>query len=405
MRRAAIVALLAALTLLVGSPATRAKESTPQLEALRALLRERTDAQRSKNRDAYANTIDPLAPKTFRDAQMQAFDGLAALPVARINYSIAAHEIDLTRGVDRAEYQKAPVALVPTTRALRFTYDARSSIDAMFWTFVKRGDQWYVGGDDDVADLGLETNVSMWDRGPVVVAQSEHFQLIAHPAQQARAHELLGLAEQALATLGPNWHLPWSQHLVGFVPGSPDELGDLIQASVDVTKYVAFVAYGFNPDTLRATVPRLYVQDRNLSRYGPDGQVETLVHEFTHAAGSAYASAFIPSWVHEGLADWVATGPGNRFPRTSSSGARAPRDDEFGAGSQAQIVRAYRDARSLIASLSRVAGPTAPYDFFVDLGKEQVRPGAQSYIVDQELAHVGVTGGLGGLERDWVAGR
>jgi hypothetical protein len=405
MRRAAIVVVVAACVAFVGAPPAAAKQSTTvPLTELRAVLKARTDAQRTKNRDAYAATIDPQAPAAFRDAQLRAFDGLASLPVTRINYSIGSDEVDLTRGVDRSEYGNAPVALFATTRALRFTYDDRSSIDAMFWTFVQRGTQWYVGGDDDVADLGLETTVSMWDTGPVIAAQSEHFQLIAHPAQQARANELLGLAEQALSTVNSRWHLAWSQHLVGFVPGSPDELGDLIQASVDVTKYVAFVGYTYNPDTLRATVPRLYVQDRNLSRYPPAAQTETLVHEFTHAAGSAYAGSFIPSWVHEGLADWVAGGPGNRFPRQSGSGTHAPRDDEFGAGTQGQIVRAYRDARSLIATLSRIAGPQSPYDFFVDIGKEQVRPGSQSYVVDQELQHVGVAGGMKGLEQAWVSG-
>ncbi len=64
----------------------------------------------------------------------------------------------------------------------------------------------------------------------------------------------------------PRWTLPWSGRLVGFVPNSPAELGDLIQATVDVTKFVAFVAYGFDPVTLRATSPRLYIQDTNLSR-------------------------------------------------------------------------------------------------------------------------------------------
>ncbi|MEY2473280.1 MAG: hypothetical protein QOK28_2609 [Actinomycetota bacterium] len=397
---------MASVIAAAGAPALQAKQSTtPPIAELRAVLKARTDAQRAKNRDAYAATIDPQAPPAFRDSQLRDFDGLASLPVARINYSVDSDEVDLTRAVDPKEYAGAPVALVGTTRALRFTYDARSSFDAMYWTFVKRGAQWYVGGDDDVADLGLETTVSMWDTGPVVVEQSDHFQLIAHPDQQARAHELLGIAENALTTLGPRWHLVWSQRLVGFVPSSPNELGDLIQASVDVTKYVAFVAYGFQPETLRGTVPRLYVQDRNLSRYSAAGQSETLVHEFTHAAGSTYASSFIPSWVHEGLGDWIAGGPTNAFLRAPGAGTHAPREDQFAAGTQGQIVQAYRDARSLIASLSRIAGPQAPFDLFVDLGKEQVRPGAQSYIVDQELRHVGVPDGLDGLERAWTAGR
>jgi hypothetical protein len=405
MRRGAVTAL-AALVLagLAVAPANGKEAQSVPVGELRAVLKARTDAQRAKNRDAYAATIDPVAPVEFRDAQLRAFDGLASLPVQRINYSIATHEIDLTRGVDRSQYQNAPVALLATTRSLRFTYDARSSIDALFWTFVKRGSQWYVGGDDDVADLGLESNVSMWDRGPVIVEESEHFQFIAHPAQAARAHELLGFAERALTTLAPHWRLAWSQRLVGFLPGSPEELGDMIQASVDVTKYVAFVGFAYNSDTLRATVPRLYVQDRNLSKYGADTQTETLVHEFTHAAGSAYASSFVPSWLHEGLADWVAGGEG-AFPRGPGAATHAPRDDQFGAGTQAQIVQAYRDARSLIAALSRVAGASSPFDFFVGMGKEQVRPGAQSYVVDQELQHVGVTGGLAGLEQHWLSGR
>src|SRR3954462_105067 len=149
MRRAALVAVAATLLALGGVPGARAKQSTTlPLAQLRAVLKARTDAQAARNRDAYAATIDPQAPASFRDAQLRGFDGLASLPVARGNYSIASDEVDLTRGVDPKEYGNAPVALVTTTRALRFTYDARSSLDALFWTFVKRGAKWYVGGDD-----------------------------------------------------------------------------------------------------------------------------------------------------------------------------------------------------------------------------------------------------------------
>jgi hypothetical protein len=383
----------------------RAKEAAgPPLQQLRAVLQARTEAQRTKDRDAFARTIDPKAPSSFRDAQLRSFDNLAALPVARINYSIRADETDLTRAVSRAEYGDAPVALVPTTRALRFTYDARSAIDAMFWTFVQRDGTWYVGGDDDVADLGLETTVSLWDNGPVIVKQTEHFQLIAHPAQGERAAQLAALAEQANATLAPRWSLPWNDKLVGFLPESPSELADLIQSSVDVTKFVAFVAYGYDAATLRATAPRLYVQDANLSVYPPASQIETLVHELSHAAGSAYASPFIPAWLHEGLADWIAIGPTQRFPRGSGAGTEAPRDDAFGAGTQGEIVRAYRDSRSIVAALSRVAGAQAPFTLFQTIGTYKVRAGSTKYLIDEGLHAVGLSD-LATLERDWVAGR
>lgn len=375
----------------------------PPLAALRSVLKVRTDAHRATDREAFASTIDPKAPAAFRDAQLRSFDGLATLPVARINYSMRG-DTDLTRGVERSEYGGAPVALIPTVRALRFAYDARSSLDAMFWTFVKRDGNWYVGGDDDVADLGLETTASMWDTGPVISKQSEHFLFIAHPEQANRAADLLGLAEQAMATLGPRWTLPWSPKLVGFLPASPDELANLIQASVDVTEYVAFIAYGYNHETLQATVPRLYVQDANLSVYAAPAQVETLVHELTHAAGSAHAGTFISAWVHEGLADWVAGGTSARYPRGAGSGDRSPRDDEFGAGTPSQIVRAYRDSVSLIATLARIAGADAPFRFFTTLGGFKVRAGSRAHVVDEAMRSLGLAD-LAALERDWVAGR
>jgi hypothetical protein len=400
-RRAALAAALVVLA--CAMPAATAKEA-PTLSALRAVLKVRTEAQLHKDRDAYAATIDPDAPAAFRDAQLRSFDALASLPLLDLRYAIGDDEADLTRAVDRAQYGGAPVALFTTTRSLRFTYDARDAIDAMFWTFVKRGDSWVVGGDDDAKDLGLETTVSMWDTGPVVSEQSDHFLLIAHPDQRARAHELLGLAEHALETLRPRWTLPWSEKLVGFVPRSPTELEDLIQASVDVRKFVAFVNYGYDPEDLKTTTPRLFVQDANLSVYSADGQTETLVHELTHAAGSGYASAFVPVWVHEGLGDWVAGGPTNRFARVSGAGEHAPRDDEFGAGTQGQIIRAYRDSRSLIAALSRVAGANAPFTLFQTLGTTSIRAGATPYVVDDALRTIGAQD-LATLERDWIAGR
>jgi hypothetical protein len=244
----------------------------------------------------------------------------------------------------------------------------------------------------------------MWDNGPVVVEQTEHFQLMAHPAERERARQLANLAEQANATLASRWSLPWTDKLVGFLPASPSELADLIQASVDVTKFVAFVAYGYDTETLRATAPRLYVQDANLSVYPPPSQTETLVHELAHAAGSAYASPFIPAWLHEGMADWIAIGPTERFARGPGAGTEAPRDDQFGAGTQGEIVRAYRDSRSLVASLSRVAGAQAPFTLFRTLGTYKVRAGSTKYLVDEAMRALGLPD-LAALERDWVAGK
>lgn len=389
-------------------PVAVAKEASvgQKLDAINALLDTRAKAELTHDRDAFAQTIDPKAPASFRDAQLASFDNLAALKVASMRYE-ANVEFggDLTRGAPRADYGDATVFIPETLRRMRFAFDGdRDWIDDMWWTYVERDGKWYVGGDDDLIDVGLEPSISMWDRGPVVMVQGAHVALVAHPADQARAEALLGLAEQALAVVGQRWSLPWPGTLVGFVPGSPDELTDLIQSTVDVTKFVAFVSYGSDIVTYENSAPRLFVQDQNLRRYPAAAQVETLVHEFVHAAGSPYATAFTPAWVHEGLADWVAIGPGGKFPRGSGAGDIAPRDDQFGAGSQNQIVQAYSDSRSLMATLSRVAGADAPYKFFQALGKEPVRAGARAYVVDQSLESLGLNG-LVDLEGKWREGR
>jgi hypothetical protein len=404
-----IVAVGACVLAAMCVPVAQAKEASvdQKLQAVNELLATRAKAEIAHDRDAFAKTIDPNAPSSFRDAQLKSFDNLAALPVASLTYE-ANVEFggDLSRGATRAEYGDAPVFVPETLRKLRFAFDGdRPWIDDMWFTYVQRNGQWFVGGDDDLVEVGLEPAISMWDRGPVVMVQGPHVALIAHPAQQNRAQALLGIAEQALTTLSSRWPLPWTGTIVGVVPESPDELTDLLQASVDVTKFVAFVSYGIDTETYKTTAPRLFVQDQNLGRYSAANQTETLVHEFVHAAGARYASAFIPAWLHEGLADWLSVGPTNPYRRGSGSGDVAPRDDQFGAGSQGQIVQAYKDAQSLVAALSRIAGAESPFTLFKTVGAEPIRAGARAYVIDEALRTLGFAGGLPDLEAKWRDGR
>jgi len=405
MRRPLIVALAMCAITLSFQPAPAAAKAASPLEAINALLAVRAKAERAHDRNAFAATIDPVASTPFRDAQLKKFDGLASLPVTKLSYQARTDLAgDLTPAIDPTTYGGATVFLPQTIRTLEFELDAdRPGIDDMWFTYVERNNKWFIGGDSDATDLGLEPTVDLWDSGPVIAVKSSHVLLIAHADAADRARALSDITERALATLAERWTLKWPGHLVGFLPSSPDELTNLLQASVDVTKFVAFVSYAFDPDTLRATAPRLYVQDANLSKYTLDQQTETLVHEFTHAAGSGYSGVFTPAWVQEGAADWIAGNKAN-VARGSGAADHAPRDDQFGAGTQGEIVRAYKDSRSLIAALARVGGPQAPFAFFQTLGAQQVRPGGQAYVVDDSLAKAGVAN-LADLEARWRSGK
>jgi hypothetical protein len=132
--------------------------------------------------------------------------------------------------------------------------------------------------------------------------------------------------------------------------------------------------------------------------------VETLVHELVHFATAPLAGPFIPSWVHEGLADWVATGRRTDERRPAGGDGHLPRDYELVTGSSVSIIRAYGESRSAMSLLAARTGPAAPADFFAGLGAMRVAPGSVDHNADAALrAATGL--GLAEFEKAWAAGR
>ncbi len=389
-----------------GAPAVeRSGRAAPSLAGVQPVLGARVAAVRSGDRDGWAATIDPQAPQAFRDRQLAEFDGLRSLPLA--SYALTAR-LDDSGDLSAATGGRygAPVFLPETREVLRFDgYDVADAVDSLWLTFVQRDGRWYVAGDDDLAALGLDTAKGLWDFGPVAVLATDHLLVLYHPAQRERASALAAIGEDAMRVLAQRWDKPWSGRIPMVLPGSVGELEQMLQSTIDLDKFVAFVSYGaIRDDGWVATAPRIYVQDRNLSRYGRDGQVETLVHELSHAAAAPLAGPFVPAWVHEGVADWVARGRSSTEAAPRGHGGHLPRDYEFSTGSQDSIVQSYTEARSAVSYLSARAGQGAPTAFLAALGEPKVAPGSVDFQVDQALRRVAGFG-LAELERGWAARR
>jgi hypothetical protein len=275
-------------------------------------------------------TVDPRAPANFKEAQGRSFDGLRTVPLASFSLKARTEDSgDLAPGAGLSErYGGAPVFLPETRQTYRFeTYDATDMVDTLFITYVQRNGTWYVGSDTDLEDLGLLSSRNIWDNGPIETQRSDHVAVLSHPEQADRAKALLGLGEEALGVHATRWDQPWSGRIPIVLPGSPDELGRAIQATFDVSKYVAFVTYGpVRDEGYVNTAPRMFIQDQNLSKYGHQFQLETLVHEFDHAAVAPFSGPAIPNWVHEGVADWVSTGRSTTERAPAGSDGLLPRD-------------------------------------------------------------------------------
>jgi hypothetical protein len=392
----AVALLLAALAV----PARAQEPSGPQ-----AVLDAREAALRSGDRDAWLATVDPRAPKAFRDAQARLFDGLRSVPLERYELEVRTEDTgDLGQGL-RPKYGGAPVQLPETRQRLRLRgYDAVDAVDSLWLTFVQRdGGRWYVGGDEDLAPLGLDTARGLWDYAPVEVRESPHLLTIFHPEQRERAVALSQIAEEAIGVLEEHWDQPWPERIPLILPADTDELERLLQSTIDLDKFLAFVAYGaLRDDGWTATAPRIYIQDENLREYSREFQVETLVHELAHAAGAPLAGPFVPAWVHEGVADWVATGRSTRERKPEGSDGVLPRDHEFSTGAQSKIIEAYRESRSATSFLSSRSGIGAPTAFLRELGSVRAAPGSTDHHVDAALRRAAGGLGLGDLQTGWA---
>ena len=399
-RRRLLIAGVAAVALLwLVAPASAQSsqaDAAAALDGVNDTLDARERAFAANNLGAWMATIDPEAPQAFKDAQARHFTGLRGLPVTSFALTARLDDTgDLAPEADR---------FLPETRmSYRLgAYDATDAIDTLWLTFVLRGAQWFVAADNDVSDLGLDTARGLWDFGEVRAITTDHFLVLHHPAQASRAEALSAIAEEALRTLDAAWDRPWPKRIPIVLPATVDELEDLLQSTIDLDKFVAFVSYGtVRDESWVATAPRMYIQDRNLSTYGRDFQVETLVHELAHAAGAPLAGPFVSAWVHEGVADWVATGrpAGERKP--SGSDGVLPRNHEFSSGSQEAIIRSYRESRSAISYLSARAGAGAPSAFFAAAGAEKVAPGSTDRRLDDALRQ-STKLGLNDLQTGWA---
>ena len=331
-------------------------------------------------------TVDPRAPQAFKDAQGRHFDGLRTVPLERLDLQVRTEQTgDLGRELSTKYGTRT---FLPETRLVyRIAgYDDRDAIDALWLTYVQRDGRWYVGGDHDLDDLGLLTYRNLWDFGPVVARPSEHFMVLSHPDQAERAEALSGIAEEAAGVIQQRWDQPWSGRIPIILPGSIEELEQIIQSTFDLDNFVAFVGYQPIRDVDYVnTAARMFIQDRNLATYQRPFQVETLAHELAHAAGGPLSGPQIPAWVHEGIADWIATGRSTAERKPSGSDGVLPRDFEFTIGSGSSILRAYRESRSAISFLSSRKGLGAPAQLFRVLGEPKAAPGSVDFHVDATL--------------------
>jgi hypothetical protein len=401
-----LAALAAASVVQAGAGAQTATLTVTREDAVRRVLAERVDALRRGDRAAFLDTVDPLGSEEFKVRQGHLFDGLRSLPLAFYELEMRTDEVpDLSAGL-AAKYPSAEAVFLPPVEArYRLTgIDTVDAVDGYYYTFLLREGRWRIVSDRDLEDVGLPSARNLWDYGPVSQQRTEHFTILHDPADRKRAQAIGGLCEQGYARLTAVFGGTLPAQIVVVLPHTLDQLREILQATFDLSNFVAFASATVDrDDDWQSTAPRVYVQDTNLARSRRDFQLQTFHHEFTHVAAFPLAGPFVPSWIHEGLADWMATGQDGPVPVDGTDGI-LPEDWEFTTGGGEAIVRAYDESTSAVAFLAARKGKGAPLDLLMRVGQVRVAPGTSRYRVDQALQAV-YGAGLDQFQKDWNGGK
>lgn len=408
-RRAALawVAALLASGAFLPRASAQVQTGTPTREdAVQAVLAQRVDALKAGDRAAFLDTVDPLGTDEFKIRQGHLFDGLRSLPLAAYDLRMRTDEVpDLGAGL-AARYPSAEAVFLPPLEArYRLTgIDTIDAVDGFYYTFLLREGRWRIVSDRDLEDIGLPSARNLWDYGPVSQQRTEHFTILHDPADRKRAQAIGVLCEQGYARLIAAFGATVPAQVVVVLPHSLDQLREILQATFDLSNFVAFASASVDRDEdWESTAPKVYVQDNNLARSRRDFQLQTFQHEFTHVAAFPLAGPFVPSWMHEGLADWMATGEQESSAVDGSDGV-LPEEWEFTTGGGEAILRAYDESTSAMAFLAAKKGKGAPLDLLRRVGELRSEPGTSRYRVDQALQAV-YGAGLDQFQKDWNGGR
>jgi hypothetical protein len=406
MRKTAVLALIAVTVALAGQPAP-ASAQDPYAE-IQALLDRRAQAMLEGDREAFLSTVDG-ADASFVERQRRLFDGFQQVGLASYRLDATTrYWPELTTDREEAIYGEPaqPTVLHVEERYRIPGYDREPALEDLYLTFVHRGEEWKVASDTDLDDLAVYSGRKLWELGPIVTRESEHFRYVSHPELADVANEILASAERALDGVGETWPLPWSRKVLILAPSTSEETGRIVQATFDLESFVAFAYSGVDrAEDWDLNGHRIILNWPNFSVHTEETQQRILVHELLHIATRELAGPSVTAFVDEGIAEWVAQDD-NVFEVAQAIDAgewdRAlPEDFEFITGDGDDISEAYQESYTAAQFAADRFGAAAVADWYRLVGEVRLAPGTPRYHVDRAMrAAFGLS--YDGFEERWA---
>jgi hypothetical protein len=406
-RRATVIAVAALAAVLPHAPA-RAQRSVPQIEPVPASITRLLDDYGRAFQTKDAGLLGRMLVGPLKETELGALANAADVPFRSFRVrATTQYSGNLASARIRREYPGQQVAAYHILEDSALDIEATPYADDGAFTFVRahpdprdRYDGWRLRSKSDLDILGFFSPFHLWDAGRVSVLRSAHFLLLTHPEVTEEMRPVLNVAERGYARATSFWPRPVRERYVILVPATTAELGQLIHATVDLEKFVAFVAAGASQEQgWEPTGPRMFVHLQHFRNYAEEGRLQIVAHELLHAITRPVTGPHIPSWVEEGLAN---TGGGNGA-RASQARSGAvphvfPTDDRFASGPVGEIVVSYDQAQLAIEVLVERVGREGLAQFYERLGSARIVGGTDIYHVRRALKEA-----LGWSVDDWLA--
>lgn len=384
--------------------------------AIQDLLDRRAKAFLERDESAFMATVARL-DRAFVTRQRRMFRWTEGVVLS--SYELTA---DWTRYGDlvtrsiQDRYPAAENAVVTSVEErYRLTgFDVEPAVEDLYLTFVSIEGEWLVAGDTDLDDLTLYSGRHLWDFDRLTTERRGHFLVLTHPCRRGepcgRAPAgATALGATALERVAEYWPVGWKRRVAVLVPRDGHELERLLQVTFDVDNFVAFATSSV--DVRRGidyTGHRIVLNPSAFVGRPTESTFEILTHELLHVATRAASGPFIPVWVEEGFAEYVATAgdPAELAFFNARVGAglfdgHLPEDFEFTIGGRSEIFMSYQESLSAVHFFIERWGIDKFVRFYRVLGDVEIAPGTARRHLDRALQKtVGVD--LDRFERAWT---
>ena len=302
------------------SRTTGVQRDQRMLATVQVMLKRRAQAVLRHDKAAFLADVDP-GNADLRRRQARFFDNLAALPLQ----SFTLQAPGATWPSDFAAVRFRRTAYIPyVEQGLQLRGFDPVPVTANYaLTFAQVDGVLRIVSDDDLADRESDrARNAPWDTTRIVVRRSKDALGIFDEASQASAGRIMSWTEESLATVRRDVPEEWRGDVVVYALSSERLLRRMGTRFLDRAA-IAFPVFDDSDNPTRRVSTRVLINPKYLPRNEIEGTY-LLTHEITHVA-LARTSGATPTWVQEGIADYVATrgADPSRWLPTDATAARA----------------------------------------------------------------------------------